>query len=91
MKEKILALLENEAFRAELEKLGSAEEILAAFKAKGVEVTAEDLQALVGGFGELDLDELDNVSGGAVKFLPISPSASTNTVAKWLLKKLIKK
>ena len=39
MKEKILALLENADFMAEIEKLDSVEEVLAAFRAKGVEVT----------------------------------------------------
>lgn len=64
MKEKILALLENADFMAEIEKLDSVEEVLAAFRAKGVEVTAEELQAMSAEEGELDLDALDNVAGG---------------------------
>ena len=82
MKEKILALLENADFQTELEKLGSEEEILAAFKAHGVDVTAEELKALDSADEELDLDALDNVAGGLQMI-------TTKDIAK--IKKMLKK
>lgn len=90
MKEKIFALLEDADFSAKLETLSTAEEILAAFKEYGVDITAEELQALAGSIGELDLDALDNVAGGILA-LPISPSVGITRALAVLINKLKKK
>jgi predicted ribosomally synthesized peptide with nif11-like leader len=57
-------LAEDAEFAKQFEGVESTEELLEKIKAAGYEVTAEALQSLAGGDGELDDDELDNINGG---------------------------
>jgi predicted ribosomally synthesized peptide with nif11-like leader len=75
MMKKVEELSQNEEFKARIAQLESAEEIVAAFRAEGVEVTAEDLQAALAAqqSGELGEGSLDDVSGGLSPILAVTP------------------
>jgi predicted ribosomally synthesized peptide with nif11-like leader len=68
MMKKVEELSQNEEFKARIAQLESAEEIAAAFRTEGVEVTAEELQTALATqqSGELSEDSLDGVSGGLI-------------------------
>jgi hypothetical protein len=66
--EKVLELLQDEAFVAELDKLEKEEDIIALFESRGATVTMDQLRELIAQLpenGEVSDDDLEKVSGGA--------------------------
>ena len=61
---KVLALMEREDYEAKLEKMESADELIAYFAENGVTVTADDLKSFAD--GEIGETELDTVAGGCM-------------------------
>ena len=68
MAEKVSALLQDESFKGKLENAEDLDEVAASFRAEGIQVTAEELATAMDqtADGELNEDELENVSGGGV-------------------------
>ena len=83
MKEKVLALLENADFMAEIEKMDSTEEVLAAFRANGVEYVVLKNTLVRRALQELNIEGLDEVLNGPSAFAfgmndPVSPAKIIN-------------
>lgn len=70
--EQMKSVLEDKEFVAKLNDMVDPYDVQAAFAAKGVELTIEEIStiahmsATLSETGELDVDDLENVSGGAV-------------------------
>lgn len=63
-------LAKDEKFMAKLENARGEDEVVALFKSNGVEITANELKAMLSDEkGELDESSLDEVSGGAVAYI----------------------
>ena len=65
--EKVLELLKDEAFVAELDKLEKEEDVIALFEARGATVTMDQLRELIAQLpddGEMSDDDLEKVAGG---------------------------
>lgn len=73
--EKVKALLNDEAFLEQTKDVASMEELQAAFKQNGVELSLAQVEGLVqaayesvpAASDELDAGQLDSVSGGGIK------------------------
>ncbi len=67
MAEKLSALMQDESFQGKLENAEDLDEVAACFRAEGIQITAEELATAMNraGCGELNEDELENVSGGS--------------------------
>ena len=70
-KELLEQLKNDPAFIEEIRNAEGAEEIAKLFMAKGIEVTAAQIESLFQEDGELSEDDLDNVAGGVVTELLI--------------------
>lgn len=70
-KELLEQLKNDPAFIEEIRKAEGAEEIAKLFMAKGIEVTAAQIESLLqeDGEGELSEEDLDNVAGGITEIL----------------------
>jgi hypothetical protein len=69
--EKVLELLQDEAFVAELDKLEKEEDIVALFESRGATVTMDQLRELIAQLpdnGDVSDDDLEKVSGGVSIF-----------------------
>jgi predicted ribosomally synthesized peptide with nif11-like leader len=69
---KIEALKENKEFLAKIANLKNPEDIAAAFRAEGIEVTDEEIEKalnIIGENGELNENALEEVSGGFWTFI----------------------
>ena len=71
--EKLIEILKDENFAKELGNAGSTEDALKLFKAKGVETSEKEIQALLHAVykpqgGDLSEDELSAVAGGLADF-----------------------
>ncbi len=67
--EKVLELLQDEAFVAELDKLEKEDDVIALFKARGATVSMDQLRELIAQLpenGEVSDDDLDKVAGGSI-------------------------
>ena len=65
--EKVLELLQDEAFVAELDKLEKDEDVIALFESRGATVTMDQLRELIAQLpenSEVSDDDLEKVSGG---------------------------
>jgi len=82
--EKVLELLQDEAFVAELGKLEKEEDVIALFESRGATVTMDQLRELIAQLpenGEVSDDDLEKVSGGlALWTIGGGPISVTKTV-----------
>jgi len=85
---KVNELLANEDFIASLSNAESADEMIQLFADNDVEITADELQALVDESGELSDDDLDDVSGGAAVATSLSKKAALQSKASQGLAKI---
>ncbi len=90
--EKVLELLQDEAFVAELDKLEKEEDIIALFESRGATVTMDQLRELIAQLPDnasVSDDDLEKVSGGFMltnlTFFP-TPRTTTLTKTLWLFK-----
>jgi hypothetical protein len=94
---KIKALEENGAFEQELAKVNTPEEMQALFANYGIEMTLDEIRAMVAEAvkmnesegGELNEEDLDNVAGG-VWYVVVGKWA-LKTVASWAIGKVLSK
>ncbi len=89
--EKVLELLQDEAFVAELDKLEKEEDIVALFESRGATVTMNQLRELIAQLpdnGDVSDDDLEKVSGGLGIICTIHTVKVTTIVSKtvWNLK-----
>ena len=80
----IKELVNDEAFKAQLENAKSSGEVIELFKSKGVELTDEMIARFVSSTGELDENSLADVAGGRIG-IPSPTFPWTPRLAKWLL------
>ena len=74
--EKVLELLQDEAFVEELDKLEDEKDVIALFESRGATVTMDQLRELFSQLpeqGEINEDDLDKVAGGML-ITPITPT-----------------
>ena len=67
--EKVLELLQDEAFVEELDKLEDEKDVIALFESRGATVTMDQLRELFSQLpeqGEIKEDDLDKVAGGTI-------------------------
>jgi len=95
---KVRELLEDEAFGKKVENLETVEELKEAFKAQGVELTAEEVYDICEAVtapkdGEISADQLDQISGGSVLAgaLIIAGGLALSYGAGYVAGKIIKK
>ena len=88
----IKELVQNEDFRKAMSAAQSLEEVMDLLKANGLEVSEEDLNALLAQrqTGELDEEALENVAGGAKRvfsylrpLLPLLPLIPVPILPRW--------
>ena len=85
-------LFEDAAFAEELKKAETAADLQAAFAARGVPVSEDELDEIAkmaDTEGELDEANLDDVAGGVLRPIGIGPVPSI--VSKVIVKKVVKK
>ena len=71
--EKVLELLQDEAFVEELDKLEDEKDVIALFESRGATVTMDQLRELFSQLpeqGEIKEDDLDKVAGGTILLTP---------------------
>ena len=71
--EKVLELLQDEAFVEELDKLEDEKDVIALFESRGATVTMDQLRELFSQLpeqGEIKEDDLDKVAGGTILLSP---------------------
>jgi hypothetical protein len=73
MSAKMAALYEDEAFTAKAAACENTEQMAELFVKEGLPVTSDMLDVLLAKANEEELDEgaLDNVAGGAIRWLPL--------------------
>ena len=90
--EKVLELLQDEAFVAELDKLEKEEDIVALFESRGATVTMDQLRELIAQLpdnADVSDDDLEKVSGGSIILTTITIGTSILTKTSktiWTLK-----
>ncbi len=85
--EKVLELLQDEAFVEELDKLQEEKDVIALFESRGATVTMDQLRELFSQLpeqGEINEDDLDKVAGGTILLSP----TITATIGRPLTKAL---
>ncbi len=89
--EKVLELLQDEAFVAELDKLEKEEDIVALFESRGATVTMNQLRELIAQLpdnGDVSDDDLEKVSGGLwLPNLTILTTVKTSLITRTILTK----
>ena len=87
--EKVIELLQDEAFVAELDKLEKEEDIIALFESRGATVTMDELRELIAQLpdnAEVSDDDLEKVSGGSIVFTITIIGTTLLTKTIWNLK-----
>ena len=87
--EKVIELLQDEAFVAELDKLEKEEDIIALFESRGATVTMDQLRELIAQLpknGEVSDDDLEKVAGGISIWNTIKIATTILSKTVWTFK-----